>query len=346
MMATKRKNPYSEENTSPAKKRKIDDTLKTYTIKFTATGDAKAKEQSFSIINKKSFKVGREPKCEIVFENTPMVSRIHCQFIFKDNHQLFCKDLKSTNGVFINNEKIDKNGTLAPVSSNDIIRFGKKYKKYNHEYKVEIIENGDNNNNNNNSNTSSLSLTQMSSLSSQTSSNGGGGGSIGNLMDIQAILQQTVKAQLAEHTKAMEAKLAAKDAENAKIKQRLHEKEMKDLAAKAKKQKEELEKKQKEVEKMKTKMEKEKVKQAAKLKAEKERIEKEKQKAIEESKKKQEEELAKMKQKEEETKQKLSLSHYILSISLQYIFENGNRKHSSLHIFVQRNRSSKENQRD
>lgn len=315
---SKRKNPFTEENASPTKKRKIDScNNNNCTIRFTATQNAKLKEKSFSINSKKNFKVGRDPsKCAIVFTETPMVSRIHCEFIIDNNHKLFCKDLKSTNGVFINNTKIDKQGTLTQVNNNDIIRFGKnktiKNKNYNHEYKVEIILNATLNNDNNATiSNSSLSLTEMSSASLSSNGNIGGSGSgsgSGSLVDIQAILQQTVKAQLAEHTKKMEAKLAAKDAENAKIKQKLHEKEMKELALKAKQQKEELERKQQEVEAMKKKMEIEKEQNAKKLELEKQKIEKDKKRAIEETKRKQKAELAKMKQKEEETKRKLSNS--------------------------------------
>merc|ERR1712083_1256948 len=103
---SKRKNPYSQENTSPTKKRKIDNnnnndnSNNNWCIKLKTTQNGtKNEEKEFSINNTKTFKVGRDPSiCSVVFSETPMVSRIHCQFIYNPNNQnkLFVKDLKST----------------------------------------------------------------------------------------------------------------------------------------------------------------------------------------------------------------------------------------------------------
>merc|ERR1712228_11048 len=111
-------------------------------VKLTSThNNCKANESFFSINNKKCFKVGRDPSCcQIIFTNTPMVSRVHCEFIFNQNNELFVKDLKSTNGVFVNNASVDKQGALQQIFDGDIVRFGKRSKSFNHEYRIEIIQ--------------------------------------------------------------------------------------------------------------------------------------------------------------------------------------------------------------
>ena len=92
-----------------------------------------------------SFKVGRDPRVsDFLFTDTPVVSRIHCEFVM-DDFTLFCRDLKSTNGAFINGIRIDQTGkTMTKVNHNDINRFGKPVqlinKLYHHEYKVQIVK--------------------------------------------------------------------------------------------------------------------------------------------------------------------------------------------------------------
>eukprot|EP01084_Bolivina_argentea_P317276 550093_1 len=279
---SKRKNPY-QETESPTKKRKLAPSpTSNWCIKLTSTQNATAAESLFSISNEKSFKVGRDSSCcSVLFSNTPMISRIHCQFIYNNTkNQLFIKDLKSTNGVFVNNNKIDTNNSPKQLFTNDIIRFGKIYKNFNHSYKIQIISNNSNNNSNTNNNTNNSNI------------------NCNNLMNIEAILKRTVEKQLAAHSKQMEEKILAKEEENKRMKQILYEKEMKELAEKAAKQEQELENKQKEVEQMKQKIENEKLKSAQKLKMEKLKIQKEKENALKLAKIKQKQELEKIKKKE------------------------------------------------
>lgn len=98
----------------------------------------------------KSFKIGRDArKCNIVLDrDSPMISREHCEFTLIVNKskviKLFCKDLNSRNGVFINDTRIPSN-TLYLVHNKDVIRFGIHIQKqciaYNYEYRIEIIPN-------------------------------------------------------------------------------------------------------------------------------------------------------------------------------------------------------------
>ena len=64
--------------------------------------------------------------------------------IDEDTSKLVCQDLNSTNGVYINNERI-MNDTLTLINNNDIIRFGTKRtfqdKNYNYEYIIKFIPN-------------------------------------------------------------------------------------------------------------------------------------------------------------------------------------------------------------
>ncbi len=62
--------------------------------------------------------VGRDRSCGIVLAH-PAVSRRHARFVHS-GAQLVLEDLKSANGTFVNNNRIDR----ANVNSGDVIRFG------------------------------------------------------------------------------------------------------------------------------------------------------------------------------------------------------------------------------
>jgi pSer/pThr/pTyr-binding forkhead associated (FHA) protein len=50
--------------------------------------------------------VGRRPGCHIEIEN-PMVSAHHCQIFLDDDGHWYVKDLDSTNGTFVNDERVN-----------------------------------------------------------------------------------------------------------------------------------------------------------------------------------------------------------------------------------------------
>jgi len=75
------------------------------------TPDGKTQVHS---INKSTVSIGRSKSCDIpIFSDS--LSRIHCQ-IFEENGEFFIMDLNSTNGVFINDERIDPNKKIRLIS--------------------------------------------------------------------------------------------------------------------------------------------------------------------------------------------------------------------------------------
>ncbi|HYG76456.1 MAG TPA: FHA domain-containing protein [Planctomycetota bacterium] len=65
-------------------------------------------------------KIGRDEKLNSCAVKHASVSRQHAQ-LFQENGQWFVEDLKSTNGVFVNEAKIN---VKAPISSGDVVRIG------------------------------------------------------------------------------------------------------------------------------------------------------------------------------------------------------------------------------
>jgi pSer/pThr/pTyr-binding forkhead associated (FHA) protein len=93
-------------------------------------GDISSTELTLSIIRgnaeknqyqfNDSFKIGRDESCEIQFDDE-IISRIHAEVTF-ENGQWSIKDLSSTNGTYINGQKIDK----VQITSDLQIEFGVK----------------------------------------------------------------------------------------------------------------------------------------------------------------------------------------------------------------------------
>jgi len=69
-------------------------------------------------IDKAASSIGRDSDCDIVLDQG-YPSRIHAQIIFKNN-TLYVDDLHSTNGTFVNNQKIFKTTRIVP---GDLIKF-------------------------------------------------------------------------------------------------------------------------------------------------------------------------------------------------------------------------------
>jgi len=65
------------------------------------------------------FLIGRDPRCNLRPSNES-VSKLHCAIIHKKNG-VYVRDMKSTNGTFINNDRI--NGEIK-VKDGDLIRVG------------------------------------------------------------------------------------------------------------------------------------------------------------------------------------------------------------------------------
>ncbi|MBF0564949.1 MAG: FHA domain-containing protein [Nitrospirae bacterium] len=68
--------------------------------------------------------LGRKYILPYITNNLKDISRIHARFVF-ENDTWFVEDLKSSNGTFVNNDKIPPNKMLV-IKKDDKIRFGKK----------------------------------------------------------------------------------------------------------------------------------------------------------------------------------------------------------------------------
>ena len=65
--------------------------------------------------------IGRDPAQALAVIHEAIVSKLHCSIFFRAG-QIFIKDLNSTNGTFVNEEKVNER----ELNDNDIIFLGKK----------------------------------------------------------------------------------------------------------------------------------------------------------------------------------------------------------------------------
>ena len=71
-------------------------------------------------LNTSKFLVGREQDCHLR-PNSEMVSRHHCVFVL-DDYTVRLRDLGSTNGTFVNNQRVRG---IVTLKAGDLIRIGK-----------------------------------------------------------------------------------------------------------------------------------------------------------------------------------------------------------------------------
>ena len=64
--------------------------------------------------------MGRAPRADFVVD-AALVSRVHCRFTLKDTNELELEDLDSTNGTFVNGEKV----TRATLCDGDKLTIGR-----------------------------------------------------------------------------------------------------------------------------------------------------------------------------------------------------------------------------
>jgi pSer/pThr/pTyr-binding forkhead associated (FHA) protein len=64
--------------------------------------------------------MGRAPRADFVVD-TPLVSRVHCRFTLSESDELELEDLNSTNGTFVNGEKVTK----VVLREGDIVTIGR-----------------------------------------------------------------------------------------------------------------------------------------------------------------------------------------------------------------------------
>ena len=64
--------------------------------------------------------MGRAPRADFVVD-VALVSRIHCRFTLSDTNRLELEDLGSTNGTFVNGQKVAK----STLNDGDTIKVGR-----------------------------------------------------------------------------------------------------------------------------------------------------------------------------------------------------------------------------
>ena len=79
------------------------------------------KQISTYLVTDNPLTIGRDPAQSLIVIQEAIVSKLHCS-IFPRAGQIFIKDLDSTNGIYVNEEKISER----ELNDNDIIFLGKK----------------------------------------------------------------------------------------------------------------------------------------------------------------------------------------------------------------------------
>ncbi len=69
--------------------------------------------------------IGRNPKCDISFMGEKSISSRHC-LIFYEGGKFYIRDLNSTNGVYVNNKKVEE----SEIKDGDLIKLGLKKLKF------------------------------------------------------------------------------------------------------------------------------------------------------------------------------------------------------------------------
>lgn len=64
--------------------------------------------------------MGRAPRADFIVDR-PLVSRLHCRLTLTEAGELLLEDLESTNGTFLNDERVTK----ATVADGDRLRLGR-----------------------------------------------------------------------------------------------------------------------------------------------------------------------------------------------------------------------------
>lgn len=98
--------------------------LETKTVKVIAEYDLKGEKKTVEIELKENSRIsiGRAESNDLVI-NDPTVSKVHAGLLLNSEGQLIISDLGSSNGTFVNDERVDY-GKAFKVSESDEIKFG------------------------------------------------------------------------------------------------------------------------------------------------------------------------------------------------------------------------------
>src|SRR6187399_1117932 len=77
-------------------------------------------EQTFRILPGVARTIGRSTGADFILD-AALVSRVHCQFLTLRDGALEVRDLESTNGTYVNGERIER----AQLASGDRVRIGR-----------------------------------------------------------------------------------------------------------------------------------------------------------------------------------------------------------------------------
>jgi len=81
--------------------------------------DPEPAPQTFRLLPGAIKTVGRAPRADFILD-AALVSRVHCRLTAADDH-LEVEDLKSTNGIFVNDKRVDR----AQLADGDRLRVGR-----------------------------------------------------------------------------------------------------------------------------------------------------------------------------------------------------------------------------
>lgn len=84
----------------------------------------------------KLLKIGSSPSCNIVI-NSPYVSGVHAEMTLMDNGEIFIEDKNSTNGTFVNNQRLTPN-VETQLRRGDLVMFGNVQLQW---HQVPVLEN-------------------------------------------------------------------------------------------------------------------------------------------------------------------------------------------------------------
>jgi pSer/pThr/pTyr-binding forkhead associated (FHA) protein len=77
-------------------------------------------EQTFRILPGVARTIGRSTGADFILD-AALVSRVHCQFLVLPDGELEVKDLESTNGTYVNGERVER----AQLAPGDRLRVGR-----------------------------------------------------------------------------------------------------------------------------------------------------------------------------------------------------------------------------
>jgi len=82
--------------------------------------DSESDAQVFRLMPGAIKTVGRATRADFILD-AALVSRLHCRFTARESGELEIEDLRSTNGTFVNEQRVRRQ----PLAPGDLIRIGR-----------------------------------------------------------------------------------------------------------------------------------------------------------------------------------------------------------------------------